>query len=656
MTRRPAGLTGIGRLTTPTSSLIAAVAAVLLLCATSAASPLTLRGLPNYVPAVISCASDGSCTTAGSQWSDVNSVKSVRGQMTTGVDGYTTALTTVQLPANANATNPNVGFGAFGCDFGIGTECLVGAGSAKPHTLACASSGNCTAVGSYLDTAGNYDGLLLTETNGVWAPGVEAQISAALPAVPPGQNAQLRFVSLQCVSAGNCTAVATLNDLVFFGTAGSTVDTGYTFAGADSALAFTESGGVWSAGQLLQAPSDSHASGNVTLTSLSCPDAGDCAAVGDYTATHAQWGFIATETDGVWAQATPVAAPSAPASVLGTTLGAVSCSGIGECTAVGSVTVAASSGRYEEPLAATESGGTWGTSDTLNMPANAITIADAQAAQSGLTTIDLLSCSSAGNCDAAGSYVTGGLTQGMFITESNGSWQTETQAADPAGGDNTTSVTDLSCSSAGDCAAIGLSGGAASNLLFSESGGTWSGGTAPQTTTGHAGTLFSVSCPIVGSCTASGSADNAPFEVKLGRAGWLPATKLTNPPSHAQLLTTMRSLLSIDRYDARAGAGRRQRNPTTVARWFTALEPGRVVVLWHVKSGRRSVLMAQAILTVSSTGPVKLHVKLTSAGKKLLKNGRALKVSDQITLTSVGMAAQSAATTFTLPKPPKKKH
>jgi hypothetical protein len=576
--------------------------------------------------------------------------------MTTGVNGYTTALTAVQLPENANPQNPNVGFGGFGCDFGIGTDCLVGAGSAKPHTLVCASSGNCTAVGSYFDAAGNYDGLLLTETNGVWAPGAEAQIPAALSIAPPGANTQLRFVSLQCASAGNCTAVATLNDLVLLG---PPPGSGYTFASGDSPVAFTETDGMWSAGQLIQAPADSSTRSNVTVTSLSCPSAGDCVAVGDYNATHAQWGFIATETDGVWAQATPVAAPSASASVLSTTLGAVSCSGVGECTAVGNVTVAASSTRYEEPLAITESGGTWEYSDTLDTPANAITIADAQAAQSGTTTIDLLSCSSAGDCDAAGSYVqSGGLTQGMFITESNGSWQTGTPAAAPAGVENT-SVTDLSCSSAGDCAAIGLSGGAASNLLFSESGGTWSGGTVPQTTTGHAGALFSVSCPIVGSCTASGSADNAPFEVKLGRAGWLPAIKLTNPPSQAQLLTTMRSLLSIDRLDARAGAARRQRNPTTVARWFTALEPGQVVVSWHVKSGRRSVLMAQATLAVSSTGPVKLHVKLTSAGKKLLKNGRALKVSDQITLTSVGMAAQSATATFTLPKkpkPPKKKH
>jgi hypothetical protein len=39
----------------------------------------------------------------------------------------------------------------------------------------------------------------------------------------------------------------------------------------------------------------------------------------------------------------------------------------------------------------------------------------------------------------------------------------------------------------------------------------------------------------------------------------------------------------------------------------------------------------------------------------LLKTGRPLKVSDQIALTSVGMAALSATATFTLPKPPKKR-
>jgi hypothetical protein len=599
--------------------------------------------------------------------------------MTTGVNGDTTALTSVQLPANADSPDPYVGFGPTACDAGIGTVCPALYAALKPHNLVCASSGNCTAVGSYEDAGDNIDGLLLTESGGIWAPGVEAQIPAALSAVPQGQNTQLRFVSLQCVSAGNCTAVATFDDLVLSGPSPSN---GYGVTSGDSALAFTESNGVWSAGQLLQAPADVYKYPNVTVTSLSCPAAGECVAVGEYNnANHAGWGFIATETGGVWSQASPVDAPLQTDSVLGTTLGAVSCSGVGECTAVGSVTVAASNTSHEQPVAVTESGGSWGPSHPLNVPANALSIPNTQTAPSGLpVTLDLLSCSSAGNCDAAGSYVdASGLPQAFFVAESNANWQTATEAAAPGGAGNSTSVTDLSCSSPGHCAAIaqqdqvtlqtagmvdGTSvtipiGGVTGSLLFSESGGGWSAGTAPPVHGGNAGTLFSVSCPTVGSCTAAGSADNAPFEVKLGRAGWLPATKLTNPPSQVQLLTTMRSLLSIDRLDARAGAARRQRNPTTVARWFTALEPGRVVVLWHVKSGRRSVLMAQATLAVSTTGPVKLHVELTSAGKKLLKNGRVLKVSDQITLTSVGMAARSATATFTLPKPPKppkKKH
>jgi hypothetical protein len=110
-------LAGIHLRTALAATIIAAASALLLLFGTPVASAAaSLRALSNYVPAVVSCASDGSCTTAGSQWSEVNSVKSFRGQMTTSVNGDTTAVSSVQLPANAASANPYVGFGPYACD------------------------------------------------------------------------------------------------------------------------------------------------------------------------------------------------------------------------------------------------------------------------------------------------------------------------------------------------------------------------------------------------------------------------------------------------------------------------------------------------------------------------------------------------------------
>ena len=54
------------------------------------------------------------------------------------------------LPANASGTYRNI------------------------TSVSCASAGDCTAVGNYADNFAGVAGLLLTETDGVWATGVEA--------------------------------------------------------------------------------------------------------------------------------------------------------------------------------------------------------------------------------------------------------------------------------------------------------------------------------------------------------------------------------------------------------------------------------------------------------------------------------------------------
>jgi hypothetical protein len=60
-----------------------------------------------------------------------------------------------------------------------------------------------------LDNSGNTQGLLITETGGTWAAGVEAALPANA-AASNGREAEISSVS--CASPGNCSAVGTYSD------------------------------------------------------------------------------------------------------------------------------------------------------------------------------------------------------------------------------------------------------------------------------------------------------------------------------------------------------------------------------------------------------------------------------------------------------------
>src|SRR5262249_53718214 len=127
--------------------------------------------------------------------------------------------------------------------------------------VSCASVGNCSAVGTYRDSSGATEGLLLAETDGIWMKGVEA----VLPA-----NASKEVLSLgrvSCASVGNCTAAG-----------------GYSVGPYDwEGLLLNETDGTWATGVEAQLPSNAGGTRQlVGLDSVSCPSAGKCNAVGSY--------------------------------------------------------------------------------------------------------------------------------------------------------------------------------------------------------------------------------------------------------------------------------------------------------------------------------------------------------------------------------------
>jgi hypothetical protein len=81
------------------------------------------------------------------------------------------------------------------------TPVLNQGGGAVIESVSCASAGNCSAGGDYLDGAGHQQAFVLSETAGRWQPAEEVPGTAVLNS---GWNAGINSVS--CASAGNCSA------------------------------------------------------------------------------------------------------------------------------------------------------------------------------------------------------------------------------------------------------------------------------------------------------------------------------------------------------------------------------------------------------------------------------------------------------------------
>ena len=124
-----------------------------------------------------------------------------------------------------------------------------------------------------------------------------------------------------------------------------------------------------------------------------------------------------------------------------------------------------------------------------------------------------MSCGSAGNCAAGGSYRTGNdHGQGFVASERNGTWGTAIRvpglAALNAGGP--ARVLSVSCGQPGNCAAAGIYPDPQRNqqgFVVSEQDGTWGTATeVPGLALLNAGVAqaSSVSCGPAGNCTVGG--------------------------------------------------------------------------------------------------------------------------------------------------------
>jgi Bacterial Ig-like domain (group 3)/Pentapeptide repeats (8 copies) len=364
-------------------------------------------------------------------------------------------------------------------------------------SLSCASAGNCTAVGDYTDSSGNQQGLLLSQAAGTWATGVEAP----LPANAGGRPGGVTVYGVSCASAGNCTAVGYYSDS----------------SGDRQGLLLTQTAGTWAAGVEAPLPASASADPFVNVLSVSCALAGNCTAVGAYTDSSGnQQGVLLTQTSGTWAAGVeaPLPANAGSSQQFSTEFGSVSCASPGNCTAVGSYT---DSSGYAQGLLLTQTSGTWATGIEAPLPANAVP-APSFAAEAYLGEV---SCVSAGNCTAVGNYYDAPgfyQIQGLLLTQTSGTWAAGTETSLPADAATYTGVSlaAVSCASAGNCTAVGSydnsSGTEAlrdtSGLLLTQTSGTWApvveASLPPDAAANGEAGFASVSCASAGNCTASG--------------------------------------------------------------------------------------------------------------------------------------------------------
>jgi hypothetical protein len=309
--------------------------------------------------------------------------------------------------------------------------------------------------------------------------------------------------SISCSSAGNCSAV------------------GYYSSSATTQQAFgvDESNGVWSNAFEIAGISALDVGGSSELQSISCSSAGNCVAGGWFTnagivvnsslGPGASEAFVVNETDGVWTQAEGVSGTLSPGMADPAVITSISCSSPGNCSAGGWYT---DSNDFQQAFVVDEIGRVWGSG--TEVPGTATLNAG------GNAQVNVISCSSPGNCAAGGFFAPENGTEAFVVDEADGTWGAAEEVAGSLDQDQDAEIATISCSSASNCVAGGEYGQILDNspaepspdgqqaFIVSETNGTWNvaeevPGTAALNK-GYMAQITGISCSTNGNCTAGG--------------------------------------------------------------------------------------------------------------------------------------------------------
>ena len=250
---------------------------------------------------VISCTAPGDCTVAGSD----KTAGSANPQAFIGTEkngGWGTAMPVPGLAALSSGNQTSL------------------------NALSCPSPGNCTAVGSYGDAAGNNHPFVVDETAGHWGTAAPLAGMTALNKAGAGE-----LDNLSCASAGNCTAggIEGIND-------------GYNQRGGGQPLVATETAGRWGSAQLIPGMAKLNGGPDGWVNSLSCAAPGDCAAGGTFgigqngQKIYSFGAFLVFQVHGKWQTAGYLPGLHALNKGLYAYISSVACPAVGRCSAGGS--------------------------------------------------------------------------------------------------------------------------------------------------------------------------------------------------------------------------------------------------------------------------------------------------------------------------------
>jgi len=285
----------------------------------------------------------------------------------------------------------------------------------------------------------------------------------------------------------------------------------YTFGtNIKQGLITTGHGTSWATGVAPTLPANALLSQDAYLTGVSCPKAGSCTAVGGYTTGPSLdptgEAMAVTMTRGRWQRAVGIRPPRNAAPSAAAFLSSVSCAAAGQCVAVGAYTDKALDG---EVMAAFESKGKWGQAVPVGLPGNADVTPQPE--------LYAVSCVNTAFCEAAGDYLTRANYEAGFVeAESRGRWHSPVEIDTlPAGAETKPPLTELGGISCipGACLAVGAyqnkAGGLVPMVVLGY-GSSWQRARSIGTPHGAAGgaaqaTLVAVTCDAADIfCTASG--------------------------------------------------------------------------------------------------------------------------------------------------------
>jgi hypothetical protein len=382
--------------------------------------PVPATSTPAVRLAAVTCPSAAACVAAG----DYVSSGQQQGLLLAG-HGKSWTATRAPVPASA-ATNPDASLVAVACATtsscvavgryaGSGSDyplVLSGQGSSwtgqraplpsdaasKPDAglvgVACPAAGACTAVGSYLDRAGNRQGMLVSEDGTSWT-----AVRSPLPAGASVPGASLSAVS--CPQAPQRSGPACVAAGAFDGQA-----RGFLVTGSATA---------WSAIRT-PLPAGAGPKQNAALRAVSCLSASLCVVAGTYTDTAgSSQGLLVTRQEGklIAAQAPLPAGAATRQGLPGTQVTSVACPAASSCLATGDYTDTAGDA---QTVLLTGSGSAWKAARGP-YPANARVVGSQAQGALSPPVLESASCPAVSVCVAVGSYPTRKVrTEGLVVT------------------------------------------------------------------------------------------------------------------------------------------------------------------------------------------------------------------------------------------------